>query len=90
MDTPEILTKAAEVIDERGWFQGASQDPLGTDRTDADYDADIATETFDDRWLIPRYGDIDVVDWNDAQERTAEQVTTALRECAAELSKAGA
>jgi hypothetical protein len=30
MDTPEILTKAIDVIEERGWYQGASVDPDGT------------------------------------------------------------
>lgn len=30
METAEILNKAADVIEERGWYQGLSQDPDGT------------------------------------------------------------
>jgi hypothetical protein len=110
MDTPEILTKAAGVIETRGWFQG-DYIPPGGDRAicpvcvlaalnvaagfppDGDPNAgsdvtgpaaDAAGELVD--WL----SGLSVDTWNDAPERTKEEVTTALRECAAELSKAGA
>jgi hypothetical protein len=107
MDTPQILTKAANIIGERGWFQGASVDPDGTgvcavgamrvavglnplpdDYVPADEeDVDHASEEFV-QWL-GIYA-MSVVDWNDSPRRTKEQVITALRECAAELNKAGA
>lgn len=104
MDTPTILNKAAEVIEERGWMQGASQDPFGTavcamaalriarglpplpmgdEDTTSVEEVDAAADEFE-RHVIAEF---DVVNWNDRVATSAEQVTTALRECAAELSK---
>lgn len=119
MGTPEILTKAAEVIEERGWYQGGfmpsltDMDPadlpvcvLAAINVAADHDPDegfgpagdrqdaalalaehlglrAALDDFEEEGIENVIGN----DWNDRPERTAEQVTAALRECAAELSK---
>lgn len=106
---PDILMKAAEVIETRGWHQGyympagtsratcpvcvlgainvaAGYPPDGSpdERTDVAGPAEDATKA-----LIEHLGGLHADTWNDALGRTAEQVTTALRECAASL-KAGA
>jgi hypothetical protein len=106
METPEILTKAAEVIETRGWHQGDFVPP-NTDPETApvcvmaainvaagmrpngyrsgampadDVDALYAAR----RALGARVAD-DIVAWNDQEGRTRDEVTTALRECAANL-----
>jgi hypothetical protein len=104
IETPEILAKAAEVIVERGWHVGNYKDPhscavcllgaisvaagaapdaIGT--TEAPPAAEAAVAALE-RWLEPG---IDLADWNDEIAEDADEVTTALRECAASL-KAGA
>lgn len=117
---PDLLDKAAGVIEVRGWHQGGYMPDLVADRdtnpvcvlaainvacgqdpvTDL-YGASVddaairAAAAFADHLgLGLLYSPIDVVDqvgetWNDEDGRTAEQVTTALRECAAGL-RAGA
>lgn len=103
----EILTKAAAVIDERGWYQGASQDPFGTgvcamgamcvavglepnaiadnpEFTDVVINVLTAADELENRWLDGE----SVTDWNDDSARTSEDVTTALRSVADELSEA--
>lgn len=104
-ETAEILLKAADVIDEIGWYQGDLYDPRGTgmctmaamyvgaglnlhrvmtckDTSQAGADVDAAIGRFQ-QWL----GVESVVEWNDARERTVEQVTSALRQCAAETAE---
>ncbi len=109
---PEILSKAANVIDERGWHQGSLAGPgdpetcslcgLGAIYVAAD---DVVTgltgvhaaDQFADWLHINGYAPpsdsdnpIDVIgSWNDQLDMTAVKVTTALRDCAAELAKAG-
>jgi hypothetical protein len=96
----EILTKAADVIETRGWIQGAYAHTDGVCALGAIAVAvGIGTSTAAiitnrkcckvvedfERWL-GLADNADVTGWNDDRDRTAEQVTTALRECAAELA----
>lgn len=104
MNTPEILLKAADVIDEAGWRQGAFFAPHGTGMcvaaamfngagldlhqalSDKPSPTCVQVRTAIERlekWLAVPF----IIDWNDAPERTAEQVTAALRECAMELAE---
>jgi hypothetical protein len=104
MDAPEILTKAADVIDERGWHRGAYENHVdggvcvmgamcvavglppnaialaGDSRTLGDVHA--AADRLE-RWL----GIQVITEWNDESAEDIGEVTKALRECAAELSK---
>jgi hypothetical protein len=120
---PEILLKAADVIEARGWHQGDYVPGKRAD--DADLNTcpvcvlgaiNVATGYLPDYYLIEEIGDeryntalaladhlglasqivigdelIYVVgdQWNDKVATSAEQVTAALRECAAQL-QAGA
>jgi hypothetical protein len=97
-DVAAVLERAADVIVERGWCQGVfhcgssvcavgaisvvvNGDPIPVDRMPA-------TDAFD-LWLhdhrdLPPYGEDGLIsDWNDEPGRTADEVITALRECAA-------
>lgn len=100
MNTAEILAKAADVIDEVGWYQGDLYDPHGTGMCllAAMYAAagvDMAKATPGEADVIHtsvealqgRLGGASVIDWNDDSDRTAEEVTSALRECAAEVAE---
>jgi hypothetical protein len=100
----EILMKAADVIDQRGWFQGLSEDPNGTAvcamgalcvavalPPDANCwgfgDDDLcAANAAADRFENWVEGDLSITEWNDTVAESAEQVTTALRGCAAALA----
>jgi hypothetical protein len=100
IETPEILLKAADVIEARGWIQGAyahtdgvcalgaiavavgigtSTAAIITNRTCCKVVEDF------ERWL-GLADNADVTGWNDEDDRTAEQVTAVLRECAAALT----
>jgi len=100
VNTAEILARTADVIDEVGWYQGDLYDPRGTGMCTlaaiyaaAGVDMAKATPSEADaicaaiESLQGRLGVESVVNWNDAPERTAEQVTSALRRCAAEVAE---
>jgi hypothetical protein len=120
MTAAEILQKAADVIDQRGWHQGDAYDHSAL-RTGTTLDAcpvctlgainvvvngdpagwgvhggiaDQAAQAFAAHLGMATNFDPNsehsvtgvVGNWNDAPGRTATEVTTALRECAAELA----
>lgn len=120
MNTPEILDKAADVIETRGWHQGGYT-PDGTPGNPIDLrtcpvcvlgaikvaagcgpEDEMPADAFEAATALAEHLEIDdrletglliteVVgdQWNDAAAESAEQVTAALRDCAAEL-RAGA
>jgi hypothetical protein len=105
VNTVEILSKAADVIDGVGLHQYNFYDPsgpamcvvaamfngagldmaktaIGPGESQACADVRTAIRKLE-RWL----GGAFIIDWNDAPGRTAEQVTTALRQCAVVLAE---
>lgn len=112
MNIPEVLTKAADYIDEHGHHRGGfmhrgavcargainaivNGDPDACGEVDGE--ADLVTLTLADHLGLRtnRNADLDsghlnplnvLGRWNDDPDRTAEEVTAALRACAAELS----
>jgi hypothetical protein len=109
MDIPQILDKAADVIETRGWHQGGyvpeNSDPFTAPCCVAgaiyvaagllpngyppsgSRHADPVGDTVWARRAFSRFLGNDAIGWNDDVAETPEQVITALRECAAELSK---
>lgn len=111
MTTPEILLKAANVIEARGWHQGSYIPNMADKATcpvcvlaainvarglppDCMYDPYAPGPAYEAAfefagWLgllnVPEVVDTVGEGWNDAPGRTADEVTSALRECAAEL-----
>lgn len=101
MTTPEILTKAADVIDERGWYQGHYTDPdgralclVGAISVAAGLAPDAignGSGTDDLHAALAAFEiwlspDMGPVDWNDEVAEDAAEVTGKLRECAASLT----
>lgn len=98
MEPAEILAKAADVIETRGWHQGAFVDidgavcalgaiavaaklPVTWFSCASSASSGEACDVLED-WLFDHYGTFSVTRWNDAEDRTADQVVTALREAA--------
>ena len=93
MTTREVLLKAADIIEEKGWYQGNMIGPkgelcmLGALNVASDY----SLEYFNVRTVVRDHLHISVKDksfslsnWNDAPERTKEEVIAALRGAAEE------
>jgi hypothetical protein len=101
VNTAEILNKAADVIDERGWTQGEYENcaggvcargaifvAVGLNPLAAAFGSDSAACS-DAEYTSVRFRNwlgVMISGWNDDSGRTPEQVTSALRECAAALA----
>ena len=94
MSPQEILLRAAELIEKRGWCQDRySNDkgclcPLGAMRVATGYRAGTENEQClgKIRPAVFRIGDLDncnISDWNDAPGQTKENVIATMRACAA-------
>jgi hypothetical protein len=94
----DVLRHAALLIEERGLCQdGAYGDDNGSlcaigsinvsrgkDRMADSLDDPAVSALYD--WVWRNVGDLSVIDWNDSDGRTAEEVAAALRATAWELS----
>jgi hypothetical protein len=96
MTPDEILDRAADLIDERGWCQGTYQDSAGGLCIDAatavaamgrlDILRAIKNSSFVDATLaVVEAVDATTFKWNDAPERTQEEVTSTMRAVAITL-----
>jgi len=90
VNAADVLDKAADVIVERGWCQGQFRNSAGQVCALAAVHTAARTTPF--TWvadealgIIRKRVGMSVAYWNDAPERTADEVITALRECAASL-----
>jgi hypothetical protein len=90
MTEADVLDKAAKIIEERGWCQGKEAFRSGGPTCAAvaiGIAAPVGTglrgqaERFLHHWLTPTPRN--VIFWNDAPGRTADEVITALRSAAA-------
>lgn len=93
----QLLMRAADLIVERGWTQHKSVSSFGElCASEATYCANNWTaldhQDASEMWQRARnalrlhIGTAYIADWNDAPERTAEEVITALRATAREIS----
>lgn len=100
MTAAEVLEKAAEYIERHGWYQGGVNGPGAStcaagavnyltwgSRDGSTYNEGqdtVRCEAFD--YLRARLPELDIASWNDAPERTREEVCQKLREVAASLT----
>jgi hypothetical protein len=83
MQTSEVLNRAADLIEKRGWWSPTSKGALCannaiSEAADSPYAA--AHEAFKNH--IGGRVITDIWDWNDAPDRTADEVIATLRACA--------
>lgn len=91
MTPADVLERAADVLDERGWCQGRLSDD--DKRVCARGAIDLATcwfvEAVSAEDALQAHVGAVVTTWNDDASRTKTEVQAAMRECAAELRAAG-
>lgn len=93
--TADILSRAADLLDREGWIQGIQR--TSTRVWDGCRMREVikrcvwgaivdSSPALGDRWLaaeaLRRLVGMPVIDWNDADGRRQEQITSALRACA--------
>lgn len=95
MTTSQILTAAADLIEEKGWTQGQDHDSLGRycawgaifaiAKNDIRARMDAGCALYSKAVAESDYGTLAL--WNDARERTKDEVVAALRKTALAVSE---